>query len=156
MPCPESLSGMSLAPSLAMGATVEHMVGRKVCICSFWAPKGVHASHTRRSPEATYAYFTAHHVLHCCSHGMVRCKGTSLAITQGKTSPAAALYPMFRVPTVLLRVPSGAPPTVILIFSPQPPGDHDLRSPPIPASGRDHDPRSQPPSCGSAPIPDLL
>lgn len=44
---------------------------KAVRIRGFWAPKGVctHASHTRRSPEATYAYFSAKQLLHCCSHG---------------------------------------------------------------------------------------
>ena len=39
-------------------------------------------------------------------------EGTSLAMYQAKASPVPAHVPMFRVPTVLRRVPSAVPPTV--------------------------------------------
>ena len=40
-------------------------------------------------------------------------EGTSLAMAQAKASPVPAHVPMFRVPTVLRRVPSAVPPTVV-------------------------------------------
>ena len=40
-------------------------------------------------------------------------EGTSLAMSQAKASPAPAHVPMFRVPTVLRRVPSAVPQTVV-------------------------------------------
>ena len=40
-------------------------------------------------------------------------EGTSLAMYQAKASPVPAHVPMFRVPTVLRRVPSAVPPTVV-------------------------------------------
>ena len=40
-------------------------------------------------------------------------EGTSLAMSQAKASPVPAHVPMFRVPTVLRRVPSAVPPTVV-------------------------------------------
>ena len=39
--------------------------------------------------------------------------GTSLAMSQAKISPVSAHVPMFRVPTVLRRVPSAVPPTAV-------------------------------------------
>ena len=40
-------------------------------------------------------------------------EGTSLAMSQSKASPVSAHVPMFRVPTVLRRVPSAAPRTAV-------------------------------------------
>ena len=40
-------------------------------------------------------------------------EGTSLAMYQAKTSPAPAHVPMFRVPTVLRRVPAAVPRTAV-------------------------------------------
>ena len=40
-------------------------------------------------------------------------EGTSLAMAQGKASPVLVVAPIFRVPTVLQRVPSAVPPTVV-------------------------------------------
>ena len=40
-------------------------------------------------------------------------EGTSLAMSQAKASPVPAHVPMFRVPTVLRRVPSAVPQTVV-------------------------------------------
>ena len=40
-------------------------------------------------------------------------QGASLAMIQGKESPVTVHIPMFRVSTVLLRVPSAVPPTVV-------------------------------------------
>ena len=37
---------MSLAPTLAMGATLLHVMGRTVCICSLWAPTRVQRVYT--------------------------------------------------------------------------------------------------------------
>ena len=40
-------------------------------------------------------------------------EGTSLTMSQAKTSPVPAHVPMVRVPTVLRRVPSAVPRTVV-------------------------------------------
>ena len=109
MPCPGSLPGMSPAPSLAMGATVEHVGSHKVCLRSFLAPTGVHGPTRVAHASEPRSYVC---ILYCPQRAPLllpwlgEVEGTSLAMSQAKASPVPALAPMFRVSPVLRRLPT--------------------------------------------------
>ena len=85
---------------------MEHFVNHKVCIRSFWAPDACTLVGAKSYVCILYGSQSAPLLL----LWLGEVKGTSLAMTQGKTLPVLAHIPMFRVPTVLPRVPSAVLP----------------------------------------------